>query len=127
MGYGDRLKNPDLLGKTPEGRTSYQDALNQVKGYIEWSLDFLSPEEIVGIINETYLSDARKHSFSSTEKRLQYLNLLAEHHEQSLEVIEQERQRNRQILFYELYSPEIIVSENRILHFATSNQPNDTR
>lgn len=93
MSYGKKLKNPGLKGKTPEGRTSWQDAQNQVEGNLRWALKFLSSEEVIAKLNSLASNDVQFSSSESLEERLRYLEGLSDYLEQQLEVTDREINR----------------------------------
>lgn len=45
------------IEKPPEGRESWKDAENQVRGNIEWALEFMEVEEIIELLAEASKSD----------------------------------------------------------------------
>lgn len=45
-----KLERPATTGRTPEGRQSWKDAENQVKGNLKWALDFMEAEEVIELL-----------------------------------------------------------------------------
>lgn len=97
MAYGHELKNPGLRGQTPEGRTSWQDAQNQVKGNLEWAMKFLSAEEVIAKLANIHSQDHLPSS-NKPKKRLKYLNGLTQFHLDVVERLEVEIERTEAVI-----------------------------
>lgn len=100
MGHKDRpLKSPGSTGRTPPtGRASWSSFINNVKGYLKWSLEHLDLDELVYYISGVYRRQLRQEQFSSVEKRLTYLRTLRDCHTSLVEVIDKEIQRCHEYL-----------------------------
>jgi hypothetical protein len=97
MGYGRPLKNPGSNGETPEGRTSWQDAQNQVKGNLEWAMNFLSPEELIAKLASIKTKDYLPSS-SKPKKRLKYLKGLKQFHLDVVDRLDKEIERTEAVI-----------------------------
>jgi hypothetical protein len=77
------------------GRTSRQDALNQLKGNLERSLEVFDPWEIIVVVlklERNRISNANK---SSLEKRLDFMENLRWYHVKSLQTVNKEIKRTK--------------------------------
>lgn len=82
MSYGERLKNPSNRGETPPGRTSWEDAVNQVQGNLRWCLSFLDTGEVIKLLAEVVRSMYTGKAYRDSSERAIALRLRASFHEE---------------------------------------------
>ncbi|MFB6199420.1 MAG: hypothetical protein ABEJ83_00955 [Candidatus Nanohaloarchaea archaeon] len=97
MSYGRPLKNPGSRGETPDGRTSWQDAQNQVKGNLKWAMNFLSAEEVIAKLANIHTQDYLPSS-NKPKKRVKYLRGLKQFHLNVVERLETEIERTEAVI-----------------------------
>jgi hypothetical protein len=85
-------------GKVPSDRNSWQEAVNQVKGNINYGLEIVSPEEYVSLIVEAKRRKLRSQKFSEIEGRYIYLDKLEEYYTELLEEVRKEKDRTQKLL-----------------------------
>lgn len=71
-----KLKSPSTTGETPDRFSSYQQALKQSKGNLQFMLSYLEPEEIVAQMAEIYVGEIKDKKITDLRKRHIYLDLL---------------------------------------------------
>lgn len=67
------LTSPRSTDRTPSGRESWKDAINQVEGNLEWMLGFLTPEEVIERIAKI---ESRRHETTKNSLVENYQNLI---------------------------------------------------
>lgn len=93
MGYGNTPLKPGCRGDTPEGRESLDGAIKQTEGNLEWSLEFLDPEEIVEKVAEVYSRRLENKGFDSVSEKFVFLQNKEEYHREILDRIRKRRER----------------------------------
>lgn len=90
MAYGERLKNPGA-DEVPNGRQSYNGAINQVKGNLKWSLTFLSTEEIIDLLVQVQATD---NDIVELQKKIEYHNSRIDRLQEKIELLGYENQES---------------------------------
>ena len=98
MTYKRPLKYPGSKGQTPSGRQSWKSAIKQTEGNLEWSLQFLSINEIIVKAVEIKNRQIRNQNFSSLKKRKKVLENLKKAHKNRLTFVEEELERTENYL-----------------------------
>lgn len=77
-----KLERPATTDRTPEGRESWKGAQNQVKGTLEWALDFMEVEEVIELLARVSQSSLVE------ENTISEALLLKKYHERSASKID---------------------------------------
>lgn len=93
-----KITDSGKQGKVPSDRNSWQEAVNQVKGNINYGLKIVSPEEYVSLIVESKRKELRNRTYSDVEARYIYLNKLEALYQGLLEEVEEEKNRTEKFL-----------------------------
>jgi transcriptional accessory protein Tex/SPT6 len=88
-----KLKSPKTTGENPDRFSSYQQALNQAKGNLQFMLSYLEPEEIVAQMAEIYAGEIKEKTITDLQKRYIYLDLLKDVQEEIIRSIESEQEK----------------------------------
>lgn len=80
MSYGDNTLKQGCRGDTPGGRSSWQDAQNQLRGYLEWANSFLEPEKIIEKLVEIRVNKLQEECRSSVEEHIRFLKQTRAYH-----------------------------------------------
>lgn len=110
--------------ETPENTESYHKAVKQTKGNLKWSLQFLSPEDIVNLLSQVS-SENLKDDFSTSVEKYNRLDNLQRH---SLELVKHLSDKKTSILSscgYDILKIQSI-SANGILVFSVTLDQNNT-
>lgn len=79
----ETLRSPKTTNRTPPGRRSWNDAMNQVEGNLEWMLSFLNGEEIIAKITE--IESRKSRDIKSVSKRYRFLKNLEDYYKENLQ------------------------------------------
>jgi hypothetical protein len=93
-----KITDSGKQGKVPSDRNSWQEAVNQVKGNINYGLKIISPEEYVSLIVESKRKQVRNRTYSDIEARYIYLTKLEKLYQGLLEEVEEEKSRTEKFL-----------------------------